>query len=101
MKDVHVGVIGLGNVGSATLGILAANTDQIALKLGFRLHVAAVCSRTIHSPHAKVPASIPDSALRTSDWREVVAHPQVDVVAELVGGTTVAADIIDGAIANN
>ena len=39
-------------------------------------------------------------ALRTADWREVVAHPEVDIVAELVGGTGVAREIIDGAIAN-
>jgi len=97
MKDVHVGVIGLGNVGSGTLAILAANADQIALKLGFRLHVAAVCSRSINT---KPIPGIPDGALRTHDWREVVAHPQVDIVVELVGGTTVAAEIIAGAIAN-
>jgi homoserine dehydrogenase len=35
---------------------------------------------------------------RTTDWREVVAHPEVQIVAELVGGTTVAAEILDGAI---
>jgi homoserine dehydrogenase len=38
--------------------------------------------------------------LKTADWREVVAHPDVDVVAELVGGTGVAAEIVDGAIAH-
>ena len=47
MRDVNVGVIGLGNVGSGALSILAANADQIALKLGFRLRVAAVCSRSV------------------------------------------------------
>jgi homoserine dehydrogenase len=97
MNDVRVGLIGLGNVGSGALAILAANSGQIALKLGFRLRVAAVCSRSVHStPLADVPAD----ALRTGDWREVVAHPNVDVIAELVGGTTVAREIIDGAIAN-
>jgi homoserine dehydrogenase len=69
MRDVHVGVIGLGNVGSGTLAILAANADQIALKLGFRLHVAAVCSRSLLS---KTIAGVPDHALRTSDWMLVV-----------------------------
>lgn len=97
MKDVHVGVIGLGNVGSGTLSILAANADQIALKLGFRLRVAAVCSRSVADK--TLPEGL-DGALRTSDWREVVAHPDVDIVAELVGGTTVAKEIIDGATAN-
>jgi homoserine dehydrogenase len=97
MKDVQIGVVGLGNVGSGALTILAANAEQIALKLGFRLRVAAICSRSVHS--LTLP-DVPAGALRTEDWREVVAHPEVDVVAELVGGTTVASEIINGAIAN-
>src|ERR1700704_5153817 len=91
MRDVHVGVIGLGNVGSGALTILAANADQIALKLGFRLRVAAVCSRSVAGK--ALPDGLGD-VLRTPDWREVVANPNVDIVAELVGGTTVANDII-------
>src|ERR1700684_4102369 len=94
MQEVNVGIIGLGNVGSGTLAILTENAEQIALKLGFQLRVKALCSRTLK----KVPAK--DSILRTTDWREVVAHPEVDIVAELVGGTTVAREIIDAAIAH-
>ena len=45
MEAVNIGIVGLGNVGSGTMAILADNADQIALKLGFRLHVTAVCSR--------------------------------------------------------
>jgi homoserine dehydrogenase len=97
MKDVQVGVIGLGNVGSGALTILAANAEQIALKLGFHLRVAAVCSRSVHS--LTLP-DVPEAVFRTDDWRQVVAHPAVDVVAELVGGTTVASEIIEGAIAH-
>jgi homoserine dehydrogenase len=97
MQEVHVGIVGLGNVGSGTLAILADNADQIALKLGFRLKVAAVCSRSVATK--AIPESL-GTALRTPDWREVVSHPDVDIVAELVGGTTVAAEIVDGAIAN-
>ena len=33
MQEVNVGIVGLGNVGSGTLAILAGNADQIALKL--------------------------------------------------------------------
>jgi homoserine dehydrogenase len=95
MDEVNVGIIGLGNVGSATLNILAGNADQIAQKLGFRLKVAAVCSRSVGSK--TLPPQL-DGTLRTTDWREVVTHPDVQIVAELVGGTTVAAEIIDAAI---
>ncbi len=96
MQEVNVGIIGLGNVGSGTLAILTENAQQIALKLGFQLRVKALCSRSIL---AKKPAPA-DSIFRTADWREVVAHPDVDIVAELVGGTTVAREIVDGAIAH-
>src|SRR3974390_1578697 len=38
--------------------------------------------------------------LATTDWREVVSHPEVQIVAELVGGTGGAPEIIDAAIAH-
>src|SRR6202142_1684803 len=97
MRDVNVGVIGLGNVGSGALSIPTANADQIALKLGFRLRVAAVCSRSVADQ--ALPAGL-GGAMRTSDWREVGTNPAVDIVAELVGGTRIAREIIEGAIAN-
>ncbi|HLJ47383.1 MAG TPA: homoserine dehydrogenase [Bryobacteraceae bacterium] len=95
MHEVNVGIVGLGNVGTGTLAILAENADQIALKLGFRLNVTAVCSRTVNTK--TLPEQI-GTALRTTDWREVVRHPNVDIVAELVGGTTVAREVIEAAI---
>jgi len=97
MRDVNVGLIGLGNVGGGALAILTENADQISLKLGFRLKVMAVCSRGVAS------RSLPGLARevrRTADWRDVVTDPDVDVVAELVGGTSVAREIINGAIDN-
>src|ERR1017187_6404027 len=97
MREVSVGIVGLGNVGSGALAILAGNADQIALKLGFRLKVTAVCCRSVATK--RIPESL-GPVFRTPDWREVVAHPDVDIVAELVGGTSVAAEIVDAAIAN-
>jgi len=95
MSDVNVGIVGLGTVGSGTLKILLENADQIALKLGFSLRVKAICSLEVHTQ--MLPDGLGD-VLKTTDWREVTSHPDVDVVVELVGGTTVAAEIIDGAI---
>ena len=97
MEEVKVGIVGLGNVGSGTLAILAENADSIALKLGFRLKVAAVCSRSVHTK--EIPEAL-GSVFKTTDWRELVAHPDVQIVAELVGGTGVAGEIFDAAIAH-
>jgi homoserine dehydrogenase len=95
MREVNVGMVGLGTVGSGALTILTENAAQIALKLGFHLRVAAVCDLLIKDK------TLPEGVHKTTDWRELVSHPEVDIVVELVGGTTVAAEIIDGAIAHH
>ena len=97
MEEVRVGIVGLGTVGSGTLAILAENRDNIAEKLGFRLNVAAVADLLVASK--QLPEGL-GPVFRTTDWRELVAHPDVQIVVELVGGTGVAAEIIEGAIHN-
>jgi homoserine dehydrogenase len=94
MQPVNIGIIGLGNVGEGTLTILTENAAHIEAKLGFALRVAAVCSRGIAKKHLALP-----NVLQTADWRDVVNHPGVDVVVELIGGTGAAREIIDAAIA--
>jgi homoserine dehydrogenase len=96
MQEVNVGIIGLGTVGTGALTILTENAPRIETKLGFRLRVRAVCDLDIGGK--VVPESAGD-VLKTADWRELVNHPEVQVVAELVGGTTVAREIIETAIA--
>lgn len=94
MAAVKLGIIGLGNVGSGTVKILAENGAQIADKLGFPLEVAAVCARGFEGK------SVPVAARQTTDWRDVVNDPEVQVVAELVGGTTIAREIVETALEN-
>src|SRR6266852_1630595 len=96
MRPVNVGIVGLGNVGMGTLAILAENAGPIAEKLGFPLHVRAVCSPSVASK--QLPAAL-DSAVKTANWRDVVDDPEVEIVAELVGGCGVAREIIEAAIA--
>ncbi len=96
MQPVNLGIIGLGNVGSGALTILTENASQIASKLGFPLRVAAVCSRNIATK--ELPAGL-DGVMKTSNWREVVEHPDIQIVAELIGGTTIAREIIEAAAA--
>jgi homoserine dehydrogenase len=90
--DVTIGVIGLGNVGSGTLEILAENGARIREKLGFPLRVKAVCSRNV--AQKKVPV-FPAAIVRTTDWKEVVRDPEIDIIVELVGGTATAGHIIE------
>src|ERR1035438_7763187 len=94
MPDVYVGLFGLGNIGTGTLKILAETADQIALKLGFHLRVAAVCDLLIDSK--EIPESL-GPVFKTKDWHRLIEHPGLDIVVELVGGTTIAAEVIHAA----
>ena len=95
MTEVGVGIIGLGNVGSGALQILLENAKSIREKLGFSLAVKAVCARGFAGK--QLPAGI-DGALETTNWREVVSHPVVDIVVEVIGGTATASHIIEDAL---
>jgi homoserine dehydrogenase len=95
MEDVNVGIVGLGNVGSGTVTILAENAEQIALKLGFRLRVRVVSS--LDADTRVLPEAL-GAVERTLEWRRVATHPSVAIVVELVGGTTVAREILETAI---
>ena len=47
----------------------------------------------VRSLRKKRDFKVPLSAL-TTDWREVVNDPKVDLVVELIGGTTTAKDVV-------
>ncbi len=92
MRDVNVGMVGLGTVGGSTLRILDENAAEIERRLGFRLRVRAAASLEIEA------RSEENGRLLTRTWQEVVEHPEVDIVVELVGGTTIAQQVIRGSL---
>jgi len=95
MREVNVGIIGLGNVGMGTVEILVGNAVSIREKLGFPLKVKAVCSRSVQQK--KLP-DFGEPVMRTVDWNEVVSHPEIDIVVEAIGGTGLAGQIIERAV---
>ena len=98
VSAVRIGIIGLGNVGGGALRLLHNNAKAIEGKLGFALEVSALCSRSVLANPASAAALHP-GALRTTDWQEVVHSPQVDILAELIGGTGTAKQVVETALA--
>lgn len=97
MDSLKVGLVGLGNVGSGTLQILLENKEQLTHKLGIPVEVTLICSPSVHS--RRLPAGA-ESIRKTTDWREVATGSDIDVVAELVGGTGVASEVIEASLAS-
>jgi homoserine dehydrogenase len=94
MHLVKLGIIGGGTVGGGVYEALKRNGDLMAARIGVGLEIVRVAVRDLQKARAgKIPKS-----LLTADWREVVFDPEVQIVAELIGGTTVAREIILAAL---
>jgi homoserine dehydrogenase len=91
MKQVNLGIIGGGTVGSGVFLHLQRNGALMASRLGVKINLLKVAVKAYEEPQRKV--DIPRSYL-TLDWKEVVNNPEVQIVAELAGGTGVARDMI-------
>jgi len=94
MQQVNLGMIGGGTVGSGVFHALQLNGGLIASRIGVKVAVRKVAVKAFNEPR---PYKIPRSVM-TTDWRSVVNDPQVDIVIELVGGTTIAKTMILAAL---
>jgi homoserine dehydrogenase len=91
-RTVKLGICGLGTVGSGTVNLLASNGESISRKAGVRLEIVHVGARR-DNPACDL------SALKVSrDIFAVVDDSEVDIVIELIGGTTVAKELVIRAI---
>ena len=98
MKPIRVGLLGLGVVGGGTFTILNRNREEIARRAGREIKVtmAAVRESDLEAAVKKTGSSI----TLTTNPAEVVGSPDVDIVAELMGGIHPARELVLQAIAN-
>jgi homoserine dehydrogenase len=93
-KQLNVGLVGAGVVGSGVVKHLTRNADLIAERLGMRIHLKWVCDKD-ESRLKGLPAS---GAQLTGDAQQVLKDPDIHVVVELVGGTGFAKTLILNAL---
>jgi homoserine dehydrogenase len=97
MKPINVGLLGAGTVGSGTFAVLKRNQEEITRRAGRSIVVRMIADR--EEEKARRIAG-DDDVIVTGDANEVVMNPDIDIVVELIGGYTVAKDLILKAIAN-
>ncbi|MCR4962281.1 MAG: homoserine dehydrogenase [Firmicutes bacterium] len=94
---VQIAVIGLGTVGGGAITVLCQNSDVIAARaLPIRVkrvvdldaqRAAGLCEKL----------NLPQSII-SSRWQDAVEDPEIDVIVEVIGGVTVARDLISAAL---
>lgn len=96
MKKLNVGILGLGTVGGGTYTVLTRNADEISRRTGVDVQVAQVADKDLERANALTNGKTDV----TDDAFKLVTNPDVDVVVELIGGYTIAKDLILKAIEN-
>lgn len=94
MKPVKVGICGLGTVGSGSFNILRNNAEEIKRRVGRSIVIEQIGARRDNDNCDTTGMNI------TRDIFDVVNNPEIDIVLELIGGTTVAKELVFTAIEN-
>ena len=96
MKPINVGLLGLGTVGGGTLTVLRRNAGEITRRAGREIKVTMAAVRDLEK--ARKLAG-PELEI-TTDPMAVVNNPDIDIVVELIGGSTLSKELVLKAIAN-
>lgn len=95
MRTVKIGFLGMGNVGSGTYTILSDNADVITHREGIKYEVISALVRSKSKPRPGIP-----EALLTTNPSDVLDNPEVEIVAEFLGGVEPARTYILQALNN-
>ncbi len=89
-KQLNVGLIGAGVVGSGVVNHLTRNADLVAERLGMRVNLKWVCDKDA----SRLKGLAASKTLLSGDAQQVLGDPEVHVIVELIGGTGFARTLI-------
>lgn len=89
----NVAILGFGVVGSGVYEIIKNNADVISKKIGEKVKVKRILDIRDFENH-------PEKHLFTKDFDVILNDPEIDIVAEVIGGTKPAFDFTKRALEN-
>ncbi len=87
---MKIGIIGLGTVGYGVVEILTNEKERLSKAINEEVIIKYGCGLE--------EIDLPDGIIYTKDFNDVINDDEIDVVVELIGGTTIAKTIILNAI---
>jgi homoserine dehydrogenase len=94
MQPIKVGLLGIGVVGGGTWEVLNRNADEIQRRAGRAIRITVVADKEVK----KARSVVKNKARVVADAFEVVRGGDVEIVVELIGGTTIAKELVLEAI---
>jgi homoserine dehydrogenase len=96
MKPINVGLLGIGTVGRGTWDVLNRNADEIQRRAGRAIQITQVADKAVRRAR-KITGR---KAKVVGDAFKLVRDPRIDIIVELIGGYTVAKELVLAAIRN-
>ncbi|CAG9180915.1 homoserine dehydrogenase [Cupriavidus pampae] len=96
MNPIKVGLLGIGTVGSGTFNVLKRNQEEIRRRAGRGIEIAMVADLNTERARELTGGEVEV----VNDANLVVAHPDIDIVVELIGGYGIARELVLKAIEN-
>ena len=98
LSPIRVGLLGIGTVGGGTFNVLKRNQEEIRRRAGRGIEITMVAVRNAERAR-DLMAQSPGIQV-VADPFALVNHPDIEIVVEVIGGTTVAKELVMQAIAN-
>ncbi|QGQ47877.1 homoserine dehydrogenase [Metabacillus sediminilitoris] len=82
MKAIHVGLLGLGTVGSGVVKIIEDHQDKLMHQVGCPVKVKKVLVKNIEK-NRQIHI---EKEILTTNVEDIISNPEIDVVIEVMGG---------------
>lgn len=93
-KEINIGLLGFGVVGSGVAKILTEHQTDLQYKLGVPVHIKKVVVRDVNK---KRDTDLPKE-LFTDSLEEVLSDDSIDLIVEVMGGTGFAKEAMERAL---
>jgi len=95
MEDVKIGIFGGGTVGGGIVEIIEAKREHFQQMTGKNLVVKSICVRDLDKPR---DFTVPEGCKITTEFDDILGDDSLDIVVEVMGGTTLANDVVTKAL---
>lgn len=95
MTTIKIALLGFGTVAQGTFNLLQDNAELIKNRTGVNVEISKIYVR---NPDKYKHITLPETAKYVSDIDEVLKDDSIQMVVELMGGTTFAKDCVEGAL---